>query len=107
MPKIGFQYFDIMETKKKNIGDPGGFCALWSIWYTDMRLTYPHIDRKKLVKKMIKSIKEQNISFRNLIRNYSKNVLDLRDSLFQNVNMSINDWINDQYTENCNSLRLR
>ena len=32
LPKIGFQYIDVYE-KKKNIGDPGGFCSLWAIWY--------------------------------------------------------------------------
>ena len=98
MPKIGLQYFDVTETTKK-IGDPGGFCALWNIWYTDMRLTYSSINRKALVKKMIKSIKKQNISFKNMIRNYSKNITDIRDNLFNKVDITINDWLNDQYTE--------
>nr|QBK89057.1 MAG: ankyrin repeat protein [Mimivirus LCMiAC02] len=99
MPKIGLQYFDVTETTKKKIGDPGGFCALWNIWYTDMRLTYSSINRKALVKKMIKSIKKQNISFKDMIRNYSKNVTDIRDNLFNKVDITINDWLNDQYTE--------
>ena len=99
MPKIGFQYMDIMESKKKKIGDPGGFCAIWSIWYTDMRLTYPDISRKKLVKKMMKSIKEKNRSFKNMIRNYSLKILSLREGIFGKAKLTINDWINDQYTE--------
>ena len=49
LPKIGFQLLDIFENNKKKIGDPGGFCALWAIWYVDMRLTYQEYDRKKLV----------------------------------------------------------
>ncbi len=97
MQKIGLQYFDIMESRKKKIGDPGGFCALWSIWYTDMRLTYYHINRKSLVKKLINSIKVKNISFKNLIRNYSVNITKLRDDIFQKIDMTINDWINVEY----------
>lgn len=99
LPKIGFQMLDIYEKNKRKIGDPGGFCALWTIWYIDMRLTYKNINRNNLVKKMINTIKSQNISFRNLIRNYAKNVLDIRDRILNSANLDINDWLNDQYTE--------
>ena len=99
MPKIGLQYFDVVETNRKKIGDPGGFCALWSIWYVDMRLTYYQVTRKSLVRKIIKIIKTQNMSFRNLIRNYSVTITNLRDQLFKNANMTINDWLNDRYDE--------
>ena len=62
------------ERKTKKIGDPGGFCALWSIWYTDMRLTYPDYDRKILADKLLKDIRSEGLSFKNLIRNYSLNI---------------------------------
>ncbi len=99
MPKIGFQLLDIMEQQSKKIGDPGGFCAMWAIWYTDMRMAYYDIDRKKLVGSMIKSIRTQNLSFKRIIRNYSREIIERRDNIFQKVGMTINDWINDQYTE--------
>jgi hypothetical protein len=99
MPKISFQYLESYESKTKNIGDPGGFCALWSIWYTDMRLSYPDIERTSLVKKLIKEIRMNNVSFKNLIRNYSTNVTNTRDNVFKNVNITINDWLNDKYTD--------
>ncbi len=99
LPKIGFQTMDIYEYNKKRIGDPGGFCALWSIWWVDMRLTYKDTPRKKLVNYMIRSIKEQNMSFRNLIRNYASNIIDLRDKILNKVNKDINDWINEDITE--------
>ena len=99
LPKIGFQYFDAYESKTEKIGDPGGFCALWSIWYTDMRLSYPDIDRGSLVNKLLKEIKRKNISFKNLIRNYSSNITQIRDSIFQKAGITINDWLNDQLTE--------
>ncbi|QKF93772.1 ankyrin repeat protein [Fadolivirus algeromassiliense] len=99
LPKIGFQYYDVYESKTGKIGDPGGFCALWSIWYTDMRLTYSDISRDNLVNKLLKTIKAKNISFKNLIRNYSVNITKLRDNIFTKSDISINDWLNDQYTE--------
>ena len=99
LPKIGFQLMDIHEHNKKKIGDPSGFCALWAIWYVDMRLTYRDTDRNELVKSLIKNIRAQNISFKNLIRNYGKNVADLRDTFLHKSEMDINDWLNDQYTD--------
>jgi hypothetical protein len=99
LPKIGFQLMDISENKKKKIGDPLGFCALWCIWYVDMRLTYRDFDRKKLVEILMKTVKSQNISFRNLIRNYGKYIIDTRDKILLNSQMDINDWLNDQYTD--------
>lgn len=57
MPKISFQYFDVVENSTSKIGDPNGFCALWAIWYTDYRITYADVDRKKLIKQIFKYIK--------------------------------------------------
>ena len=99
LPKIGFQLLDIYERNKKKIGDPGGFCALWAMWYIDMRLTYKEMKRETLVKKMIQTIKSQNISFKNLIRNYAINILNIRDKILNKANLSIDDWLNDTYTE--------
>ena len=99
LPKIAFQVFDTVEKKTKKIGDPGGFCALWTIWYTDFRLTYYDMNRKSLVKKLLKNIKQENISFRNLIRNYSYSITNIRDKIFKKVGITINNWLNDQYSE--------
>lgn len=99
IPKIGFQLFDIGEPKKRKIGDPLGFCALWCIWYVDMRLTYRNFDRKKVVMLLINTIKSQNISFRNMVRNYGRHVIEIRDKILSKSEMNINDWQNDQYTD--------
>jgi hypothetical protein len=100
LPKIGFQLLDIFETKKKKIGDPGGFCALWTIWYVDMRLTYPDIPPQALVTKLIKNIRINNISVKNMIRNYAINVIKNRDEILNSAKLDINNWINDEYTDN-------
>lgn len=99
IPKVAFQLFDMGEPKRKKIGDPSGFCALWCVWYTDMRLTYREFDRKKIVDILIKSIKSQNISFKNMIRNYGSNIIEIRDRILKESSMTIDDWLNDQYTD--------
>jgi ankyrin repeat protein len=106
MPKMGFQFFDTFERKTKKIGDPHGFCAMWAIWYTDLRLTYYDIDRRSLVNKMLKSVKMQQLSFKNIIRNYSANIMKIRDEVFKKVGLTINDYMNDQYTDKQYSLMI-
>lgn len=97
LPKIGFQLFENMETHlNKNIGDPNGFCTLWCIWYLDFRLTYINMNPAKLIKKMFKEIRHNNLSFRNIIRNYSLNITDLRDSYLNKINKNINDYLNNR-----------
>jgi ankyrin repeat protein len=98
LPKIGFQIFDSFDTDRRKIGDPLGYCVAWSTWYVDMRLTYSEIDRKKLVRSLLKNIRRENISFRNLIRNYSLNITKIRDNILNKEKMDINDWMNDNYT---------
>ena len=36
--------------------DPGGFCAYWSTWYLDLRLSNPDVPRETLVSETLKSI---------------------------------------------------
>ena len=98
IPKIGFQVMDTQENSKNRIGDPGGFCALWSIWYVDQRLTYYTYDRTTLVNDLFENIKMQGISYRNMIRNYSRQIIKHRDDLLKKIDIDINDWLNDNYT---------
>lgn len=99
LPKISFQLMDITEREKKKIGDPFGFCALWSIWYVDNRIKYKEISRDKLVNILIKELKAKNISFKNMIRNYAVDIIQIRDEILNKANLDINDWINEQYND--------
>ncbi len=98
IPKIGFQYLDVYEATTK-IADPKGFCALWTIWYTDGRITYADIPRDKLIKKMMKNIKLRQTPFKEVIRNYSYDIIKMRDDIFEKIGITINDWLNEKYTE--------
>jgi ankyrin repeat protein len=99
IPKIGFQYLESYSKKTHKIGDPGGFCGAWCAWYADIRLKYPDINRKKLILKSIRRVKEQGLKFKNLIRNFSKKITDLRDIYLNKVEIDINDWKNGSYKE--------
>lgn len=97
LPKIGFQMFENTEINvNKNIGDPNGFCTLWTIWYFDYRLKYANIKPGKLVRNLIQQIRINNYSFRTIIRNYSKKITDLRDMYLSSINRDINDYINNK-----------
>lgn len=100
LPIIGFQILEILEENKcRRIGDPNGFCAVWCIWWIEQKLTYPDIESEELAKKLIEIIKIKNIKFKNLIRNYSKNITDLRDNYLKKYDIDFNDWINENYDE--------
>ena len=95
LPKIGFQVIEINELKADYIGDPNGFCALWCIWWVDLRLSNPNIPRNKLVKLLNKELINNKYLYKKLIRDYSFYVVDIRDKLFISANTNINEWIND------------
>ncbi len=100
LPTIGFQIIESIESSKcKRIGDPNGFCAVWCIWWIEQKLTYPDLDSKNLALKLIEIIKIKNIKFKTLIRNYSKNITELRDNYLKKYDLDINDWINKNYDE--------
>lgn len=97
LPKIGFQTIENKEVNiNKNIGDPNGFCTLWTIWYFDYRLRYGDSNPLKLARRLINEIRINNYSFRTIIRNYSKKITDLRDQYLHMINRNINDYINNR-----------
>jgi len=100
LPKISFQLYDnIEEEHNKNIGDPDGFCLSWCFWYASEKSKYIDIPSEQLVKKLIIAVKRQNLSFRSVIRNFTKFITDIRDNLLKTNNIDINDWINNNITK--------
>lgn len=100
LPKISFQLYDnIEENHNKNIGDPDGFCLSWCFWYASEKSKYIDMPSEQLVKKLIVAVKRQNLSFRSVIRNFTKFITDVRDELLKQNNIDINDWINNNVTK--------
>ena len=96
LPKIGFQTKEITELKNDYIGDPNGFCALWCIWWADIRLSFPNINRNKLQKLLFKEINNNNLSYKKLIRNYSFYITKIVNNILLKADVNINDWNNDK-----------
>jgi ankyrin repeat protein len=100
LPNIGFQMYEVVEEQKcKKIGDPNGFCAIWCIWWAEQRLNNPNIEPSLLAEELIKQIKLSNRSFKKLIRNYSMNIVSIRDNYLKKYEITIDDWINGNYDE--------
>ena len=97
LPKIGFQTLENAEINmNKNIGDPNGFCTLWTIWYLDYRIKYINKKPYNVAKNLIKEIKINNFSFRDIIRNYSQKITNLRDEYLSKINRNVNAYLNNK-----------
>ena len=57
------------------------------------------LDSQTLANNLIKEIKLNNYSFKNIIRNFSNNIVKLRDEYLKKYNLDINDWINGKYND--------
>ena len=94
LSSIGFQILEnIEENKCKRLGDPNGFCGVWCIWWVYHRIKNNKLDNITLVQLLIKNIKLKNKSFKNLIRNFSYYITELRDKTLKKFNIDINDWM--------------
>jgi hypothetical protein len=103
LPVISFQILENLENDKcKKIGDPNGFCAVWCIWWVYQRMLNidnHEISINNIANELIKIIKFDNNSFKNIIRNFSKKITEIRDKLLITINKDINDWVTQNYNE--------
>ena len=94
LPKISFQLYDNID-KDNHIGDPDGYCLSWCFWYASEKSRYIEISSEQLVNQLIIAIKKKNLSFKNIIRNFTKYITNTRDDLLKKSNIDINDWISN------------
>jgi len=100
LPSIGFQILENLETDKcKRIGDPNGFCGVWSIWWVYQRMLNLNIELNDIANKLIQYIKYDGMKFKNIIRNFSSKITELRDNYLSKYNLDINDWANNNYSK--------
>ena len=99
LPEIGFQMIENLENETcSEIGDPNGFCTVWCIWYIYQKSQNLEISSKEIVEELINNIKLEGKSFKNLIRDFSKNISKYRDEYLQKVDLNINQWILTNYS---------
>lgn len=81
-PRGGFQDVQSREALKV-LGDPGGFCAAWNLWYINLRLANPNKDPDKLVEKAVKALNTPSKTRTAFIRNYSQFIRDQSHKIFE------------------------
>ena len=80
-PAQGPQQFDYYTTKLiKNA--PGGYCAIWSVYYLDARLSNPNVPRDLLITFMVNKFRDESAVFINsyssyILSNFVTNILDI------------------------------
>lgn len=92
MSKKSFQWYEENYELRRGIGnnkdsDPFGYCGGWSTFLCDLRLKYPRVNTRKLIKLVEKKIIGEKI-LRNYIRNISQHYVRTGRKLLGNVSMS-------------------
>lgn len=52
--------------------DPKGFCVAWSIWYADVRMSNPQLQREQVVEMAHEKLRSSDLSFTTFIRSYAE-----------------------------------
>ena len=65
--------------------EPEGFCSTWCLFYVDLRLSNPDIDRKDLVNNMIYQITYNEKSFTKFIKEYSIILVQIYNKVLERV----------------------
>jgi hypothetical protein len=86
MSPVSFQTISD-ETNPKNVklGDFGGFCLAWCLWYLEHRILNHNIDPKVLIDKTLKKLFKQKLKFSEFIRNYGNNINKERYKIMKKV----------------------
>lgn len=80
LPHLNFQAKQENEKEWLNRNEddePVGYCAVWSAWYIDLRLSNPDVDREELVKIAMQKLEKLPITFTTFIRNYSGLIVEV------------------------------
>jgi ankyrin repeat protein len=89
-PRISFQRYEVIESYAK-ISDPRGFCGAWCSWYAYQRIN-SGLTMKRLIPKLLQKIRGNNLSFKEVIRNYANLMASIRDTIFKQSNIEMEDW---------------
>lgn len=79
-PSIGIQSLQADE-EITTVNKLGGFCAMWSLWYLELRISNPDIPSKELLTQAIEEIKKEDDDFTKFIVNYTIFIKDISELL--------------------------
>lgn len=100
-PVAGFQTLsDESNLLNQKLGDFGGYCLAWSLWYVEHRLNNTNVQPKTLVRKTINKFNGMMLKPNEYIRNYANYInkyrvkwlkeIGIPENIISNEHMSIN-----------------
>ena len=100
LPKPSYQLLSNENNlDRQKVGDFGGFCLGWCIWYVEHRLKNLKIDPKTLNKKTLEKLLQSNNNLTEFIRNYSNKLFDEKYKIMKNI-CDNNDCIDEKNISN-------
>jgi hypothetical protein len=102
-PVSGFQTLsDENNSMNQKMGDFGGYCLAWSIWYVEHKIINLKVEPKDLIRKTINRFIKMNIKPMEYIRNYANYISKFRLGYLKNIgvpeNITSNEHLNNMYT---------
>jgi len=86
LPKPGYQLLSNENNiYNQKVGDFGGFCLGWCIWYIEHRIKNNNIDSITLNKKTLEKLLKLDDSLNEFIRNYSNKLFDEKYKILKNI----------------------
>ena len=102
-PVSGFQTLsDETNSMNQKMGDFGGYCLAWSIWYVEHKMININVEPKDLIRKTINRFIKMNVRPMEYIRNYANYISLFRIGYLKKIgvpeNIASNEHLNNMYT---------
>ncbi len=102
LPVSGFQTLsDENNVLNQKMGDFGGYCLAWSIWYVEHKLNNMNIEPKDLIRKTLNRFMKMNTKPMEYIRNYANYINKFRLGYLKQLgipeNIISNEYFNNHY----------
>ena len=90
-PVAGFQTIsDENNVFNQKMGDFGGYCLAWCLWYIEHRIKNKKIDPEGLIRKTLNKFRAMNLTPNEYIRNYANKVNKKRIEWLKSINVPEN-----------------
>tara|TARA_Y100000589_G_scaffold330921_1_gene382209 strand:- start:1179 stop:3140 length:1962 start_codon:yes stop_codon:yes gene_type:complete len=100
-PVAGFQTISNEENMyNQKMGDFGGYCLAWCLWYIEHRLKNLKANPKMLVRKTLHKIMEMKLKPDEYIRNYANNINNVRVDYMKKIGIPENVISNEMMPNN-------